>query len=373
MKKYFVIVCIIGILFSIAYGGWEKGQISMPGNVPSSIVIGMGRNDDTMRLYAGCDNGTIVECTYRNNLWEYCSIANVGYGITSIANGQGRNDETERIYFTCGSSDICELSFNGLSWVLKNIAGPQASYGENMNGIGIGCPRNDGINRVYAGHYNGKIYEFTRVDTIWSMDSVNVGSGSIESFDIGIGRNDGIQRIYTSACSNTLFEIFYETSVWQVLNFGWAPGTYDGIAIGDGKNVGANRIYSWSVNGFSDFILYEWRRQGSTWYSTQVGHSSQWGPYKISIGKGRADTIDRVYSTAQYNLYETSFETSWSNFLIDSSAGVFTNVFAGSARKDSIDRLYVTNEGNLYEYRYTPNGVSIDNKDNNVITAKNLL
>lgn len=229
---------------------------------------------------------------------------------------------------------------------------------DNMEDIKIGCPRNDGIKRIYTAHSNGNIYEYYFNGSVWTLDSIVTGSGSVDCLEIGIGRNDGIERIYTPACSNMLHEIFYSTGNWQIIQFGWVPGGYSGIAVGDGKNVNLNRIYSWSFCDIDSFVLYEWRRQGGSWYSTVLGFSSQWGDFNMAIGKGRGDTIDRVYTATGFNLYETCFQsTSWVNTIIDSLNSNLSKPYIGKGRNDSMDRLYVGCNDVISEYFYVPQGV----------------
>lgn len=337
---------------------WLKDSISTS-TLIYDIKIGKGRNDDTVRIYAGTW-GSLLEYTYRDSSWQVDTCFENVY-LSSIDFGYLRYDSIQRIY-GAGAIWIYEFTYNNGIWECETIGYINDPIQDYVFSLSIGPGRNDDTSRIYLGHWNDKIYELTYRDTIWVMDSIPPLPGSVQDMVIGDGRNDGNKRIYAGGTSNMLQEITHSSSGWQIINFGWAPGTYEGIAIGKGKNDGINRIYSWSFHGTPPgFTLYQWT--GPFWSGEIIGDGNGFGA-EVFVARVRDDSLVRVYGATYGNVYEFEYSVGWHQYYLDSVDGYIRVIAVGNGRNDGVNRLYIGfGNGYIYEYTWVASGF-----ENNITT-----
>jgi len=131
-----------------------------------AIEVGDGRNDGVQRVYIGGNNGILFEFTWNGTGWDSIAVHDDGGTKWTIIIGNGRSDDPphNRVYEACHDGHVYESTWNDSTATWNNVdvgIGIGLGIDNNMWGIGIGKGRNDGIERVFAGNYDHRVYEFS--------------------------------------------------------------------------------------------------------------------------------------------------------------------------------------------------------------------
>jgi hypothetical protein len=264
--------------------------------------------------------------------------------------GDGRNDGKERVYVSNFNNHIYEWSYYPDSGWLCMDVGEGAPDHHGMIGVTVGQGRNDGINRVYSGHANRWIYEFTYSSGQWLKDSLNPSSNSVYfGVQVGEGRNDGVKRVYGFGGSTVQGKEY----TWDASSDTWMMRTASQphyvwyFSIGDGRNDGIKRIYGTHYQGrlntSEPSLLLENTWNGSTFVENQMLSRSS---VITQVGQGRSDGINRVYVAATGDhVYEYTYNAeNWEEIDICPDAPYLTRcgLAIGKAQSDGHIRVYST-------------------------------
>jgi len=367
MKKLTVFLFLASSVFGAeaVLAQWSRVRVVDGYDMAYGMAIGKGRNDDTVRVYMGGDTPSrpaLYEATYRSNTWEAAPAYYDYVGYLLVENA--RNDSVQRVY-SIGLGSPKEFEYAGGSWNRDTL--PYPSGGSLRMACGFG--RNDGLKRLYAsGYEDGHMYEYSYEVDRWLMRDMGAcgGGAFLKGVVLGQGRNDGVVRVYTAHLNGHVYEYSDSSGVWQVVDMGTiVPGVLlnGGIAIGDGRNDGVQRIYvSVDTLGPSDKgIIAEYSYEGGNWVIRRVGDNWLWF-WPVAVGKGRNDTVSRVYAASVDNhVYEFSYSSGqW----IKADVGVgetqiywMRDVTVGVGRGDGVNRVYAVNDADLYEFSWNGSGV----------------
>lgn len=307
---------LLVVSFSTLWAGWKKEIIYSGTGRDAAIhlVLGKGRNDDTMRIYWTSNDSLLREATYRNGGWN---IDTVGLGAGPIVIALAADDEKYRVY-TSKDDLLLEYSWFWFGrWEERNFKMP-----DRICDLASGRLRNDDTMRLYltVGSWGGThLYEFSRFLhrlPRWSKSLVDSGPYGFGPLIIEIGKNDDTLRIYSEAstpCLTGFYEITFSPEGWKrgECFFGpddWTTPYYSsgGLCVGDGRGDGIVRIYaggSFGMMGVEDAWIDEYTWVESTWVFTSLVYGWWEEPGgdhpdigSISIGEGRGDDTIRVYA-----------------------------------------------------------------------------
>lgn len=227
----------------------------------------------------------------------------------------------------------------------------------NALSIVVAEGRNDGVKRVYA-TTDTEIWEWTYNGNLWT--SVLVANGitpDLISLTAGDGRNDGNIRLYFTdwADGGTSYEASWNGTSWGTISMGSVQSGWhsSGITLGSGRNDGINRVYT-----IGSYGVYEYSWSGSNWSMTN-SVANNWSEMYGAIGDSRNDGINRLLFSASCH-----WESSWggssyttTGITSCSSSQGADAVIIGDGRNDGIKRIYVNTElaGRI---EYTWNGTS---------------
>ncbi len=293
--------------------------------------------------------------------WTITSVGNPGQYIVGLSLGVGRNDNTFRVYgLACGAYTVGEFTFSGGTWIYSDTI-TLPLYGERM---ALGKGRNDGLNRLYVGGFYGSPgsgMEFTYTGNDWQYTDMGASGQQLIEVIVGSGRNDDTNRVYF-ACGSTppqvaAREYSYRGS-WVIDAIGSSHGGF-GTDIGPGRNDGVNRIFKSQSNNINE---YTWTN--GQWVSTPVG-SVPTQPMKILVGKGRNDDTNRVYVLSRYSgIFEYTYQNNnWVNTATITVGAHNFNMAIGNGQNDGKVRLYVANytPPEVYEVSYESNNWVVRN------------
>ena len=174
--------------------------------VPKAIAAGYGRNDGVLRLYGGHNGLALYEYSYEGGVWSTVLIDGVRDVGGSVAVGDIKNDDTMRV--VAGGDDGVTMAYTYQSGSNTWLAETLGVNTDDIQGVAIGKGRNDDTNRVYSGGGNTPLYEYWYSNNLWNKFNVY---GGINNITIGYGRNDSTKRLYL----NGLVEKTWEMNVWQ--------------------------------------------------------------------------------------------------------------------------------------------------------------
>ncbi|MEW6042097.1 MAG: carboxypeptidase-like regulatory domain-containing protein, partial [Elusimicrobiota bacterium] len=219
------------------------------------------------------------------------------------------------------------------------------------------------LNSLYGGYGDGTSF-WVSISPSWMTDLYLCG------IDVGTGRNDGKSRIYTVAFDSSTTELcehYFYSGGWPVVvvdSETWPPSSvFTGVVVGKGRNDTINRVY---VGSFEH--IYEYTFNGSTWDKVDI--SSVSGYYtgyqnKLTIVSGRNDGLNSIYEVDFYGGKDghiTEFRWSGSS-CVKTDVGFVTgseywsNIAIGDGRNDGINRLYSISggcgNGVIYEFTYS--------------------
>ncbi|MDI6841089.1 MAG: hypothetical protein QMD71_09660 [bacterium] len=279
--------------------------------------------------------------------------------------GEGGDDGTLRVYAGCWNGHVYEFTYSEGSWIKVDVGGGAGQ--SNMNCIVIGTGRNDDTLRLYGACMDNSIYEFTYSDGTWH--SVNLGSTfiGIRSITIAPGRNDGVMRLYIGGVAFmgvSIAEAWYQGGVWYLLPL--ADETHavvSHLTLGYGHNDDSLRIYASSEVRPN---IVELTYSGGYWgepqpVSGQIGSPRMYG---VAVGTAHNDGVMYVYgSNWDSHIYEFLYKVSW--VVEDIGFGgqctyddAMRCVTVGKGRNDDTLRVYGSCEdGHIYEFTYRVAGI----------------
>ena len=210
---------------------WTRTHVGTvtDGRSALGVCVADGRNDGVIRVYAADSDwenhvGSIYEYTWTGSEWiRETVVSDISGKFFFINAGVGRNDEIVRLYAGNGDGYVYEISWDNGSGAW-NVLG----IGEQISGAAflipiVGKARPDELNRVYASCTNGKVYEYTWIESesrFTMNDLVYLTEAGMSFLAIGDGRNDGKNRIYLSnENSYNVYEIFYDTGPYKISGY----------------------------------------------------------------------------------------------------------------------------------------------------------
>ncbi len=366
MKLSFKSLTLLLIIaaFSIALAEWRAVQVGYTpgGQRPYCVYVGDGRNDGKERVYLSNYDNHIYEWSYYPDSGWLCmdigeAVPN-HHGMISVAVGQGRNDGVNRVYGGHANGWLYEFTYSQGQW-LKDSLNPQSNF---VFGIDVGDGRNDNITRVYG--YGG----FTVPGKEWTYDASGDSWAMIPCSQphyvwfpsIGEGRNDGVTRIYGVHYLGYL----HTPGVSLLIESSWNGTTYVEnqilshsaviTRVGDGRGDGVNRVY---VSATGDHI-YEYTYSAGNWEEVDICPEA---PYLtrcgIAIGKAKSDGRSRIYSTGirpTGDIREHNWDgAQWTDTIIDAVTMATTHLAVGPGRGDDTMRLYASDiSGLVWEFTH---------------------
>lgn len=341
------VLLLIGPLFSgsvAAEEEWHKADIGSGDSGMYDVDVGLGRNEDIMRVYGVNRDYNIYEFSYIEGTWNKMDVGmgTIANPTNSITVGTGRYDGVIRVYTTqFGGFD--EFTFSGGTWT-------RVHAGYNMWGVALGDGRNDGMPRVYGADEDDSIYEFTYSNGEWNQVDIGSGMNDMRGVAVGEARNDDFVRVYGANDDCHVYEFTYENETWTKVDLGGVPSPMRAVSIGDGRNDGIMRVYAANVDGH----IYEFTYSGDSWAVVDIGYGGS-EMHSIAIGAGRNDTVERVYgANGDGHIYEFSyFADTWTKKNVGKGNSYMRGVAVGDGRNDEVIRVYGANEdGHIYEFSY---------------------
>ena len=363
LRLSFLTLLIIA-LFMVVQAQWRAVRVgdTPGGQRPYCVAIGDGRNDGKERVYLSNFDNHIYEWSYYPDSGWICEAIGEGapdhHGMISVLVGQGRNDGINRVYGGHANGWLYEFTYSQGQW-FKDSLNPRSTF---VFGIGIGAAHNDNINRVYGfGGFSvqGREYTFDSPGDSWNMITCSQPH-YVWYFDIGDGRNDGTKRIYgvqyqgylNSPGASFLIENTWNGSTYtenQILSHSAVI-----TRVGQGRNDGINRVY---VSATGDHV-YEYTYSAGNWQEMDICSDA---PYNtrcgLAIGKAQSDGHTRVYSTGLRpygDIREHTWDGSqWTDTIIDAVTMATTHLALGPGRSDDTMRLYACDiNGVLWEFTH---------------------
>jgi hypothetical protein len=140
-------------------------------NQSYAISVADGRTDAVQRVYTGgksdvADSAILYEYTYNQGSWTRRLIDKPqGNLVLGMAAGPGRDDDVVRIYAGCtNEASLYEYTWRDGQW-LREVCGSPTTKG--YHDVVIAPGRNDDSLRLYVGGLNGSVFEFTyRADAV---------------------------------------------------------------------------------------------------------------------------------------------------------------------------------------------------------------
>jgi hypothetical protein len=375
MKLSFKSLTLLFIIasFSIALAEWQAVRVgdTPGGQRPYCVYVGDGRNDGKERVYLSNYDNHIYEWSYYPDSGWFCmdigEAAPNHHGMISVEVGQGRSDGINRVYGGHANGWLYEFTYSQGQW-LKDSLNPQSNF---VFGIAVGDGHNDNITRVYGyGGFSvpGKEYTYDASGDSWVM--ITCSQPHYVWFpDIGEGRNDGVRRIYGvhylgylhTPGASLLIESSWNGSTFvesQILSHSAVI-----TRVGEGRGDGVNRVY---VSATGDHI-YEYTYSAGNWEEVDICPDA---PYLtrcgIAIGKAKSDGRSRIYSTGirpTGDIREHNWDgAQWSDTIIDAVTMATTHLALGPGRGDDTMRLYACEiTGVLWEFTHpTPYVASVE-------------
>lgn len=324
---------------------WERVDMGQSDTQLSTIAIGNGRNDGSIRIYAG--GLKLYEYSYTDGQWNHALIEDRNVQSSDIKIGDGRNDGVMRVYsavyFSGINETLKEYSFIDNKWTQDVVGNSATMYSTTHFCIGNG--QNDGVMRIYS----GKGVEWTYTGGNWNESAIDLWLNT--KMIMGTGRNDSAVRIYLAG-SGKHHELSFSGSGWDVseIDHPFDPINNGGvdIAIGKLRNDNVTRLYT--VNNSKK--IYELSYENDSWITETIGETNE--DTKLVIGPGRNDNLNRIYCGSRRGVHEFSFENNkWVKaevFSVDADASNVKSIASGMGRNDGIVRIYTGNDdGHVYE------------------------
>ena len=360
---------MVCLMLTLLWGAWSRigiGDYNHKAGI-RGLVIGDGRGDDTVRVYAGSDEGNVYELSYNQGIWNKRLVGKLELdgSIHSLAIGPARNDGIKRIYATSevrdSTSQIHEFTWDGNTWQ-ELLIGPAEN---NTFSIKIGKGRNDDTLRIYAGTRHtppveGYCYELTYRDDEW--DHVRMGGLVNPTYYhhdlwVGDGRGDDTIRVYTACSDGKVWEYTFREDRWDSrvidhANAAWA------ICVAKGRNDGTNRVYVSCIPEGTTGAIYELTYENNLWTREVIGTTPTY-LLGLGTGRGRNDDTIRIYAgTYKGYLYEFTWRNGkWEDFECGDIGTWFWmhDVVIATGRNDDTLRVYTgAGDGRIHEFTFHP-------------------
>ncbi len=349
-------------IFFILFLGWSYEKIGQGGGGFQGVRAGIGRNDDTIRIYAACDDQHAYEFTWNGTAWEKVDLGSAGGAMHDVGLGKARNDDTIRVYGSCWANEFYELTWDGEKWNKLYIGNP----GNYNYGAVVAEGRNDDTLRIYTGINGGSIIEFSYRNGSWYVEHVGGSSDADNSMhDIWIddARNDDTLRIYGACTDGKLWECTWDGEKWNSSIIDVISTIFWGVVVGDGRNDGVKRVYACTGadpahGGPEEGRVFEYTWNGTEWKKREIGICPK-HLYGITIGDGRNDGVNRIYvGCGDGYIYEFTYtDTGWVRENIGGPGGNlwFHDVIVAEGRNDDTLRVYAgCGDRWVYEFTYRP-------------------
>ncbi len=212
--------------FTFRNGSWLPDTVD---KIPaSSILVGFGHNNSLNRLFVNSAIG-ILEYTYSEGKWLRDTIAltaEIGGPLAKIGPlviGVGQNDDTNRVYLgvtnwtTAG--EVMEFTFNDGFWSKDSFKIPDIA----IYALCLGTGRGNGENRIYmvTSTFEGEpappfaVREFSYAETQWTEELVaEIYTGFAVDLIIGSLNKDDSTHLYVSlfgsTSGNPIFGVIYD-------------------------------------------------------------------------------------------------------------------------------------------------------------------
>jgi hypothetical protein len=343
---------LIITLFSVVPAQWRAVRVgdTPGGQRPYCVCVGDGRNDGKERVYVTSPDNHIYEWSYYPDSGWICSDIGEGapdhHGMIGVTVGQGRNDGINRVYGGHANRWLYEFTYSAGQWLKDSLNPSNTSV---FFGVQVGDGRNDGVKRVYGfggSAIQGREYTWDGSGDTWTMKTASQPH-YVWYFDIGDGRNDGIKRIYGEhyqGLLNTAGPSVLIENTWAGTAFSENQiASHSAVItrVGQGRNDGINRVY---VAATGDHV-YEYTYNAGNWEELDICPDA---PYLtrcgLVIGKAQSDGHIRVYSTGirpYGDIREHTWDGSqWTDTVIDAVTMATTHLALGPGRGDDTMRLY---------------------------------
>jgi len=367
MKLGFKSLTLLFIIasFFIAFAEWQAVRVgdTPGGQRPYCVCVGDGRNDGKERVYLSNFNNHIYEWSYYPDSGWICADVGEGvpdhHGMIGVTVGQGRNDGINRVYGGHANRWLYEFTYSSGQWLKDSLRPINSSV---YFGVQVGDGRNDEIKRVYGfggSAIQGREFTWDSSGDTWLMKTASQPH-YVWFFDIGDGRNDGIKRIYGTQYQgrlNTSEPSLLLENTWNGSNFAENQVSSRSAVItqvGQGRNDGVTRVY---VSATGDHI-YEYTYSAGNWEEVDICPDA---PYLtrcgLAIGKAQSDGHTRVYSTGirpNGDIREHTWDGSnWTDTVIDAVTMATTHLALGPGRGDDTMRLYASDiTGVVWEFTH---------------------
>ena len=299
------------------------------------VLVGDGRGDGILRVYAGDDGGRVAEFEYASGTdsWKKTSFGSNSFGVMSIAAGAGR--------LFVGGSGVYEAKYQAGAWSVAPIV-LKTGYA-----LAYGAGRGDATDRLYIGD-SSAVSEMTLNGSTWtSTASIPTSNQTVRAIVIGKARNDGTDRLYFSANDHAI-EAVPNTPAWDLVDCGAYLSGTGGLVLGPGRNDGINRLYSGGT------AVEEAWYEGPGWDQAQIVLSLD--DARVTVGAGRNDGVQHVYaSTYDLNTWTTStreYTYSGGSWTVTGKLenSEVTDIVVGAGRNDLAQRIYAAIGTHVYEY-----------------------
>ncbi len=296
-----------GYLYEFWWNGtdWEGDTVGASvANKLIGVSVGEGRNNGEMRVYGSCQDSRIYEYYY-NGGWQRDTGTDAGAGFYRCTVGFGRGESDGlRIYGANSDDHIYEYHWNGLTYTydVVDIGTPP---NDDIEDVAVGIGRNDSTYRVYAACLNNFLYEYTYEASSWNRIKVDDGKDDYHCVVVGAGRSGNtLNSVFAGHDDGRVYEFTWIGS-WNRTDMGQAAGNEKpirGLSIGHGRNDGVKRVYA----GCNDGHTYEYTWNGTDWNWVSIGQASSSGLRGLGVGKGRqSEGLNSIFAASEDNrLYE---------------------------------------------------------------------
>ncbi len=361
----------------------------------NDLALGDGDNDAALELYAGLQNGKVIQIQYLFGSWSTSTVYQepLQRPITAVAVGDADNSNTREVYFatnqvaihTCWyvlgtwQHDVVVYYYSGEDVLDMLVADPQSDgskelytvgrnhlrrvyyvWGdqwyweplENLSAAGlqlrIGDPDRDGQTALYYTLENGKVYEERWENAAWHQSPVAEFSHALPVLCLGDGNLDGAEEIFVGDTLGQLHEIYIMGSTWVPSLVEQGEPLQAGV-IADLEGNGQMEIYLGSENGHVYQVTARPKSLHRIWPSMAV-----------------ADT------TLTLHLYGAGFSSGVQEVQLVSPPGFEAHQYAFTTFSVQSDR-YLTVTANLQDVATAPYHVVVVFQDGGTDTLRNAL
>lgn len=330
-----IILLIVGINIALSnYAQWDvKEIIQTP--LTHAYDINIVNINGENKLYVSNNDAGVFEYQFSNNQWILTDTVIIGLNhYVTFEPGVGRNDDTTRLYISewVNNARIYEASYRNGNWETIQIG----TSSNSVTGISIGKTRNN-ENAVWVGGFAG-ISEYYWNGTDWDSQLLTSDVHPEGPGFIGDGKNNGNTNYYSPGAY--VYEFEYNTNSYTESNFG-TNNWPEMVAIGKGRNDGLNRIYVVDYDNTGGRKEYFYN--GTSWEMHQM--STEFGRGAIFATIVKADSSTTIFANKkagdfrEYNWNGTSYDE---NIILDATTGATALIDAGTGRNDDTVRVYTT-------------------------------